>query len=187
MIAVNPLNRRNLIDGANDYRIGYGQSGFYASFDGGRSWYDGIIPIPSWPDGDVPDGGGDPVVVFDRNGTAYYVGLAFERANGRSALVVSRSTNNGRTWSRPSFTTGDGVVVANLDPDDTSVFRDKEWAVVDMTSGRAQPFQSTNDVDALRHDRFAHLRSALRRWRCTGRRRMRLTALRSCSDFTTPL
>lgn len=136
VIAVNPLNRRNLVAGANDYRIGYGQSGFYTSFDGGKSWIDGIIPIPSWPDGDVPDGGGDPVTLFDTLGNVYYFGLAFERANNRSALVVSKSTNGGRTWSRPSFTTGSGVVVANLDPA-ASVLHDKEWAVIDLTVGKA--------------------------------------------------
>ena len=136
-IAVNPTNPSNLVAGANDYRLGYGDSGFYTSQDGGHTWYDGIIPIPSWPDGNVPAGGGDPVTLFDTNGTAYYVGLAFDRAGGRSAVVVSRSTNRGITWSRPSFATGDGVVVANLNAADLSVFHDKEWGTVDTTSGQA--------------------------------------------------
>ena len=144
MIAINPTNRRNIVAGANDYRLGYVQSGFYSSMNGGRTWYDGLIPIPSWPDGDVPDGGGDPVVLFDSNGTVYYFGLAFERANGRNALVVSRSTNGGRTWSRHSFVSGDGVVVANLDPADMSVFHDKEWATIDLTDG--QPYSHHNRI-----------------------------------------
>jgi hypothetical protein len=135
-IAVNPRHANNLIGGANDYRLGYGQSGFYASSDGGHTWYDGIIPIPSWLDGNVPAGGGDPVVVFDSTGTAYYVGLAFDRADARSAIVVSRSTNGGQTWSRPSFASGDGVAAANLSTTDGSVFHDKEWAAVDLSSGQ---------------------------------------------------
>jgi hypothetical protein len=143
-IAVNPTDSKNIIGGANDYRLGYGQSGFYTSLDGGKTWSDGVIPIPSWPDGDVPDGGGDPVVVFDGNGTAYYVGLAFERANARSALVISRSTNKGQTWSRPNFTTGDGVIAANLSTTNFSVFHDKEWATVDLSSGKA--FSHTNRI-----------------------------------------
>jgi hypothetical protein len=136
-IAVNPRNPKNIVAGANDYRLGYGSSGFYSSQDGGRTWYDGIIPVPSWPDGDVPAGGGDPVTLFDSNGTAYYVGLAFDRATDRSAIVVSRSTNNGKTWSRPSFTTRDGVAVANLKKVDPSVFHDKEWGAIDTTAGKA--------------------------------------------------
>jgi hypothetical protein len=134
-IAVNPTNSSNIVAGANDYRLGIGQSGFYASQDGGKTWYDGIIPIPSWPDGDVPAGGGDPVVLFDTNGVAYYVGLAFDRATDRSALVVSRSTNGGQTWSRPSYATGDGVVVANTQKVNPVAFHDKEWAAFDLTTG----------------------------------------------------
>jgi hypothetical protein len=137
VIAVNPLNPKNLVAGANDYRLGYGHSGFYSSQDGGRTWYDGIIPVPSWPDGDVPAGGGDPVTLFDTTGTAYYIGLAFDRATDRSAIVVSRSTNGGQTWSRPSFGTKDGVAVANLKKVDPSVFHDKEWGAFDTTSGKA--------------------------------------------------
>src|SRR5713101_7658869 len=57
VIAVNPRNPKNLVAGANDYRLGYGASGFYSSQDGGHTWYDGIAPIPAWPDGNVPAGG----------------------------------------------------------------------------------------------------------------------------------
>jgi hypothetical protein len=137
VIAVNPRNPMNLVAGANDYRLGYGHSGFYSSQDGGHSWYDGIIPVPSWPDGDVPAGGGDPVTLFDTNGTAYYIGLAFDRATDRSGIVVSRSTNGGLTWSRPSFTTKDGVAVANLEKVAPSIFHDKEWGAFDTTTGKA--------------------------------------------------
>src|SRR6266540_1723561 len=48
-ISINPTNGRNIVAGANDYRLGTGSSGFYATTDGGNSWYDGIIPFPSAP------------------------------------------------------------------------------------------------------------------------------------------
>ena len=54
-MAVNPLDTRNLVGGANDYRLGFSSSGFYASTDRGRSWYDGNVPWPSLPSGETLD------------------------------------------------------------------------------------------------------------------------------------
>ncbi len=139
VIAVNPRNSANLIAGANDYRLGYGLSGFYASFDEGRTWEDGLVPIAPWPTGDVPAGGGDPVVAFDSEGVAYYAQLHFDRATARDAVIVNRSYNGGRTWSRACFgrtlptgfcTPGDGVVSANTVITDGRFSRDKEWMAI---------------------------------------------------------
>jgi hypothetical protein len=100
-IDVNPVKTQNVIAGANDYRLGWGTSGFYASTDNGEHWYDGIIPFPSLPSGDNLDGGGDPSVVFDRAGVAYYNDINFNRTDDTSGVWVSRSTNGGFTWTRP--------------------------------------------------------------------------------------
>lgn len=137
-IAINPLNPRNIVGGANDYRLGWGASGFYASTDNGENWYGGIRPFPTPTNGDDHiNGGGDPAVVFDREGVVYYADLHFERTNDTSGVFVSRSTNGGFTWSRPCipFNTngtdagavcggngdprvpGDGVVANNQDND----------------------------------------------------------------------
>jgi hypothetical protein len=97
----NPLNQRNYIGGANDYRLGWGTSGFYATTDNGNTWYDGITPFPSLPSGDNLDGGGDPVIVFDRSGVAYYAQINFNRTDDTSGVWVNRSTNGGFTWTRP--------------------------------------------------------------------------------------
>ena len=64
----NPTRPSNSSGGANDYRLGWGTSGFYSTTDNGNHWYDGITPFPSLPSGDNLDGGGDPVTVFDRAG-----------------------------------------------------------------------------------------------------------------------
>nr|MBA2475630.1 exo-alpha-sialidase [Actinomycetota bacterium] len=100
-ISANPQDGRNLVGGANDYRLGWGTSGFYASTDGGRNWYDGIIPFPSLPGGDNLDGGGDPAIVHDRAGLVYYADINFNRTDDTNGVWVSRSTNGGFTWSRP--------------------------------------------------------------------------------------
>ncbi|MFL5929456.1 MAG: sialidase family protein [Gaiellaceae bacterium] len=97
----NPLNQRNYVGGANDYRLGWGTSGFYATTDNGNTWYDGITPFPSLPTGDNLDGGGDPVTVFDRDGVVYYAQINFNRTDDTSGVWVNRSTNGGFTWTRP--------------------------------------------------------------------------------------
>jgi hypothetical protein len=100
-IAVNPTAGSNVLAGANDYRLGFGSSGFYASTDGGKTFYDGILPFPSLPNGDNLDGGGDPAVAFDRDGVAYYAEINFNRTDDTNGIFTLRSTNGGFTWTRP--------------------------------------------------------------------------------------
>ena len=105
-IAVNPTNPRNAVAGANDYRLGWGTSGFYSTTDNGNNWYTQIIPFPSLPSdavegADTLDGGGDPALAFDRAGVAYYVDINFNRTDDTNGIFLSRSTNGGFTWSRP--------------------------------------------------------------------------------------
>jgi hypothetical protein len=107
-IDVNPLFPKNLVAGANDYRMGWGTSGFYASTDNGQKWYTGVLPFPSWGGDDHVDGGGDPAIVYDRAGVVYYVHLQFERENDTNGLFLNRSTNGGFTWSRPCVPIGGG-------------------------------------------------------------------------------
>jgi hypothetical protein len=97
----NPKFRNNILAGANDYRLGWGTSGFYATTDKGAHWYDGITPFPSLPSGQNLDGGGDPAIVFDRAGLAYYAQINFNRTDDTSGVWVNRSTNGGFTWTRP--------------------------------------------------------------------------------------
>ena len=107
-IAVNPTDPKNVIGGANDYRLGWGTSGFYSSTNSGNDWYDGVKAFPTNANQarDHIDGGGDPSVVFDRGGTAYYNDLHFMRENDESGIFVARSTNGGFTWSRPCVPAG---------------------------------------------------------------------------------
>jgi hypothetical protein len=101
-IDTNPVLPKNLVAGANDYRLGFGSSGVYASTDNGQKWYGSITPFPSIPGArDHLDGGGDPAIVFDRAGVAYYAQIRFMRENDSNGIFVNRSTNGGFTWSRP--------------------------------------------------------------------------------------
>jgi hypothetical protein len=155
-VFVNPLNYKNVVAGQNDYQLGWGTSGFDASTDNGNHWEHRIraFPTAGTPllspvllSDDHIDGGGDPAIVFDRGGVAYYVDIHFERERDDNGIFVARSTNGGFTWSRPCTirvrnatcgavgdprTPGDGVVVFDEDPDGTGptpapAFNDKEW------------------------------------------------------------
>ena len=59
-IDVNPRDLSNAVGGANDYRLGWATSGYYATTDNGNHWYTGLIPFPTLPNGDNLDGGRGP-------------------------------------------------------------------------------------------------------------------------------
>jgi hypothetical protein len=150
-IDTNPANPSNVVAGANDYRLGTGSSGFAASTNG-RNWYTGIIPFPSVNPAATTQGylvsGGDPAIVFDRDGVVYYAQIAFNRDDDTNGITVQRSTNGGFTWSRACIVhgatlptacggtgdprqPGDGVVSFQLDndtsPNGSIAFDDKEY------------------------------------------------------------
>jgi hypothetical protein len=153
-VAANPKNPYNLIVGANDYSLGFGSSGTYATFDGGGTWYGAMQPFPQVKycplsqqalgsgtcpgevqNLDVMDGGGDPAVAFDHDGVAYYAEINFKRVGCISGVFVFRSYNGGQTWSRPLYgptstgdtkQNGDGIVALNPNDNDCSTFFDKE-------------------------------------------------------------
>ncbi|HEX8100359.1 MAG TPA: sialidase family protein [Actinomycetota bacterium] len=161
-IAVNPTIPSNVVGGQNDYQLGWGSSGFDSSTDGGRLWHNRLrafptagTPLlsPALLSDDHIDGGGDPVIAFDRDGFVYYADIHFERERDDNGVFVSRSTNGGFTWSRPCVSRtqnpttcgaagdprvpGDGVVTFQEDVDGTGpapapAFEDKEW----MTTGK---------------------------------------------------
>ena len=142
-IAVNLANPRNLVAGANDYRVfntregrNDGSGWAYTTFDGGRSWLDVQLPHLTYQTGATDllsdmDAAGDPAVAFGPHNTVYYANLVFSRLNGASGITVSKSTDGGRTWGEPSIVHTDGVN-ASGNPLPTSFFNDKEWITVDQ-------------------------------------------------------
>ena len=102
-------------------------TGFFTSFDGGRTWIDGQVPFGRG------NNAGDPAPAFDaKHGVALMASLDFQRppeggeaSNGN--IAVSRSRDGGRTWSEPAIAmTGVGA-----DSDPAQVFWDKEFLTVD--------------------------------------------------------
>lgn len=146
--AVNPFNPRNIVAGANDYRLVNTREGrndansfAYTSFDGGKTWTDVVIPGVSLPTGATSgplsdmDSSGDPVVAFGPFNTVYFVSLVFSRLNSGSGVAVNVSHDGGLHWDAPVIIRTDGVD-ADGNPLDTPIFNDKPWIVADPLSGR---------------------------------------------------
>jgi hypothetical protein len=109
-IAINPTNEMNLVAGSN---VRY----YYFSYDGGLSWSQGLLPPGTY---------GDPCVLFDANGRAYYGHLADMRSFGGywiDRLTVHRSSDGGATWY-DSLTT----------PVNLPKQQDKDWLACDLTN-----------------------------------------------------
>ena len=153
-IAVNPANPRNIVAGANDYRVFVEReqrndsTGWaYTSFDGGKTWKNQVLPgltIATGATGPLTamDSAGDPVLAFGPRNTVYYGNIVFSRgapaAGGTEApsgIVVSVSRDGGAHWGRPTIIQLDGVDATGT-PTPTTFFNDKIWMGADKTSGR---------------------------------------------------
>ena len=110
-IAVNPRNPLNLVGAWHQDRWSNGGAqgiGTGVSFDGGVTWKQSYLPFSRCAGGTAANGGdynraSDPWVSFSPNGVVHQMALvvsgeAFE-ANGVSAMLATRSTDGGRTWS----------------------------------------------------------------------------------------
>jgi len=149
-IAVNPRNPRNLIAGANDYRLLSPASGrldgtgwAYSSFDGGQTWRDVLLPSLTVQTGGTGvlgqvDAAGDPVITFSPDGVAYYANIVFSRLSDASGITVSKSMDGGRSWSQPSVVEFDNTI---------QIFNDKEWIAAGK-DGRVTVSWTRFDSDA---------------------------------------
>ncbi|MBE2226130.1 MAG: exo-alpha-sialidase [Ignavibacteria bacterium] len=113
-IAINPKHPNNIIAGAN-------LNNYYYSFDRGNTWVNKEIT-------DMQNGvWGDPVLIFDVNGSAYFFHLS-RPSNPQwiDRIVCQRSTDGGMTYENPGTYMG-------LNPPKK---QDKPWACVDFTDSK---------------------------------------------------
>ena len=143
-IAVNPLNPYNMVGSSKRFTniTGYAFSlAAYATFDGGQTWAETILPLTD-TNGTVYPSTTDPAVAFDDLGNVYIVALPWLGEAGPNAgqtigMSVYQSTDGGRTWNTPvlihSSTTDDKQAVwADTNP--SSPFKGNVYAAWDDTS-----------------------------------------------------
>jgi hypothetical protein len=104
--------------------------GFATSTDGGKSFTNGFLPGTTTavtPPG-IYSATSDASVAFDAKHGVWLISFLGLSPNGTNAVdvLVSRSTDGGRTWSNPIVVNNDGH------------FNDKNWTVCDNTS--SSPF-----------------------------------------------
>ncbi len=150
------------------------------SGDGGKHWYLSLPSGISQCTGGVFPRATDPWVTYGPDGAAYFFSLAFvelvdPNANGRSAMLVSKSTDAGLTWGRPT------TLIDDTDPlffnDKNSITADPYrpgyvYAVWDRLAGPPSAFVAPGGSDenassanaaraAIAHDGLARARAHL--------------------------
>jgi hypothetical protein len=139
VVAVNPLDPRNIVAGQNDSRLGFNKCGYDWSLDRGRTWGDQVPPFYQYlqPDNHTADACSDPSMDFDADGNLYITGVLFNVANDASSIIVLKSNapNKGTFYHTPhplSFqeyrVDPPGIVARDNTP---NVFHDKEFLVAD--------------------------------------------------------
>src|SRR5579871_2134778 len=71
------------------------------SQDGGLTWNPVVVPGIGLTDGGSYERDSDPWNSFAPNGDLYHVSLAFNDTTSGNAVLVSKSTDGGQTWSNP--------------------------------------------------------------------------------------
>jgi hypothetical protein len=160
MMAVNFANTNNLIGvwqqdrwsngGAAGLRTGVSQ-------DGGRSWSIAQAPFTRCTGGTAANGGdysraSDPWIAITPSGVAHQIAIAFNggtfAAGSQSAVLASRSIDNGLTWSNPTTLIVDGSQFFN-DKESISADRYKDgyvyatWDRLTQTAGGPSYFART--------------------------------------------
>jgi hypothetical protein len=134
-VEVNPANPDNLIAGWQQDRWSNGGSrsdyGAY-SLDGGATWSGTAAFGTTLCLGGRYIRASDPWIAISPDGTAYFMQLVFEADTpaggfGRNAMLVSRSSNGGRTWGKPT------ELIVDTDP---QVLNDKNSMTADPTDSR---------------------------------------------------
>jgi hypothetical protein len=135
-VAVDPTNANHIVGVFQQDRWSNGGAhGLVAStsFDGGATWAESWAHFSICAGGTTANGGdfqraSDPWVTFSPNGVVHQIALTFNDTNADNAVLASRSTDGGLSWSEP-------LTLQRENTGTGSLFLDKE-------SMTADPFNS---------------------------------------------
>lgn len=136
-VEVNPTNPNNIIAvWQQDRWSNGGAHGLVTgvSHNGGSTWSRTFAHFSLCAGGTPANGGdfersSDPWVTFAPNGDAYQISLSVSLTTGENAILVSRSTDGGDTWSEPVTLKRDSG-----GRDSSYAFNDKESITADPTN-----------------------------------------------------
>jgi hypothetical protein len=148
-VAVDPTNPAHLVGAWQQDRWSNGGAngiGVAVTFDGGATWTTDTPRVGRCAGGTAAGSdyqrATDPWVTFAADGTVFLSAQVFDATTARNAMLASRSTDGGASWSDPA------VLRADDDPD---VFNDKDsitadpadpgrvYAVWDRVTGQTHP------------------------------------------------
>jgi hypothetical protein len=102
-VAVDPANPNHAVTAwIQDLAAGIVSA---ATFDGGATWQEAVVPGLSLVSGGTYPTAADPWVTFAPNGDVYVSSIEnhfFEHSNLGNAIRVNKSTDGGRTWGEPA-------------------------------------------------------------------------------------
>lgn len=101
-VAAHPLRRGHLLAAATRFTGGKPAAPVaFVSSDGGATWSETLLPL------DGVEHAVDVWLAFSESGTAYASFLVIERGQSKTKIVVFRSGDGGRTWTRVSTIAGE--------------------------------------------------------------------------------